>query len=116
MNDILGEDYQSRIVIDNDKPLCVYGVSNTSLNGMHCIYFLGSKDFERSLTLQKQFLKVSRNIIGEWLQTREVLFNYIHKENYRTIRWLKSLGAVIHYDINDGDMVLFTLRKGDANV
>ena len=28
----------------------------------------------------------------------------------------KSLGAVIHYDINDGDMVLFTLRKGDANV
>lgn len=35
VNDILVEDYQSRIVIDNDKPLCVYGVSNTSLNGMH---------------------------------------------------------------------------------
>ena len=29
---------------------------------------------------------------------------------------MAKVGAVIHYDINDGDMVLFTLRKGDANV
>ena len=95
--------------------MCVWGIEHIiKWYALHLL--LGSKDFERSLTLQKQFLKVSKNIIREWLKTRECLFNYIHKENHRTIRWLKSLGAVIHYTINDGDMVLFTLRKGDANV
>ena len=105
VRDICSDDYENHIVIENDVPVAVYGISKKPINGMYC-----------NLKLQKEFLKRSNAIIKEWLSTHECLFNFIHKKNNRSKRWLTSLGAVIHSDITHNGMELFTLRKGDANV
>ena len=116
MRDICSDDYENHIVIENDVPIAVYGISKKPINGMYCIYFLGNKILDTNLKLQKEFLKRSNAIINGWLSTHECLFNFIHKKNNRSKRWLTSLGAVIHSDITHNGMELFTLRKGDANV
>ena len=116
VRDICSDDYENHIVIENDLPIAVYGISKKPINGMYCIYFLGNKVLDTNLKLQKEFLKRSNAIINGWLSTHECLFNFIHKDNNRSKRWLTSLGAVIHSDITHNGMELFILRKGDANV
>lgn len=116
VRDICSDDYENHIVIKGDVPIGVYGISKQPIFGKYCIYFLGNKILERDLQLKKEFLKRSHEIIKAWLEDREYLFNFIHKDNHRSKRWLKSLGAKIHHDVVHDDMEMFTLWKGDFNV
>lgn len=55
VRDICSDDYENHIVIENDVPIAVYGISKKPINGMYCIYFLGNKILDTNLKLQKNF-------------------------------------------------------------
>ena len=112
-SEICKSDYESHVVVEDDVAICVYGIAKEPVNGMYGIYFLGNKVLENDMRWQMRIIKLSNQVIAEWLKTREWLFNYVHTTNIKTKRWLESIGAVIHPTVKVGDLELFTLKKED---
>jgi hypothetical protein len=65
------------------KPIAISGY------GDDCGWMLSTPEIKNH---KKTFLKLSHQMLSEYAQFGDYIYNEIHKENKTTIRWLKRLG------------------------
>lgn len=83
----------SVIVMVNDQPCAMLGmVTQSILTGTGVVWMLGT---DESMNHRKLFLELSPPVINEMLNACPSLFNYVHVDNKKSIRWLKWLGFTI---------------------
>lgn len=87
-----GEQYTAEV--DGDI-VAIFGVAPHSLNRSVGIpWFLGTDAINN---LKREMLKDSSYFVTKWSTEFHLLFNYVHEDNKRSIRWLKWLG----FDVKD---------------
>lgn len=75
------------------RPICLWGVAPASLiNRIGVPWLLGSDDIE---THQVAFLRRSRPMVGEMMETYAVLSNWVDARNRVSMRWLRWLGFTL---------------------
>ena len=103
---------------ENGELLCIMGKSKYIPEAVgRCIYMLGTNallDFD----YQKQLLvKEAHSVIREWVNKHGVLFNAVNSTNYKSIRWLKGLGAIFvpeGVQVDDNVFYQFIITKGSV--
>lgn len=84
---------RSIVVMVNDEPCAMIGlVIQSILTGTGVVWMLGS---DESMNHRKLFLELSPPVIKEMLDVCPMLFNYVHADNKKSIRWLQWLGFTI---------------------
>lgn len=79
----------------DDLPCAVYGLRvESALGGIGVPWMLAT---EGALEHKSEFLKQSPDIVRSMLNICPTLYNYVHAENTKSIRWLKWLG----FDLED---------------
>ena len=70
--------------------LFVMGLARAETPNLGVPWMLSSKDFKPSI----EFIRASKRFIEEdaWVKGIDVLSNYIHEDNTKSIKWLKWLG------------------------
>lgn len=95
-------------------PLCVFGLSNVETSHGRAIWLIGSKELDG---FSKEFLVYSMAILQKWVGEYGNLYNFIHVENKKSARWLKSVGAKFSKKsilVNGEYFRLFSIgRKGE---
>lgn len=72
-------------------PSAVWGIVPDSLLGDSAnVWFLGAPEMSK---IKKTFMRVSRQVIAEFLISFPVLWNHVDARYTKTFRWLKSCGA-----------------------
>jgi len=95
-----GSLYSSTALDEEGTPLVMFGMGTpTMLNGFAKIWMLGSKESERYI---REFLVETREVFKEMFNYANVLYNYVHIDNKKSIRWLRHLGAVFDEPITIG--------------
>tara|TARA_Y100000592_G_C5375204_1_gene270592 strand:+ start:403 stop:840 length:438 start_codon:yes stop_codon:yes gene_type:complete len=80
-----------------DKPICIFGVTDHGPAGQ--IWMLGTDDIRK---VPVEFCKKSKQIVDEYQQQYEVLWNIIDCRNTGNIAWLKWLGFEFGDPFNHG--------------
>lgn len=100
------------MMTNGKKPVCIFGLSKETYEYGRVIWCLGTDDIDKH---KKAFVMYSRNVLTWWRDQYGSLFNYVAAKNVKSIRWLKSMGAVFRSPrpINDnGDLFrLFTIDR-----
>lgn len=105
------EDYENYILYnDANKPMGIFGISRERFSLGHAVWCLLTNEMDTTIGYQRSFVQLSRSVIAAWTEEGKTLFNMIHKENRKSKRWLRSLGAIIQEDVSLGDMQLFIIR------
>lgn len=87
----LGADDLTLTAIDpNGVPFAMFGVGGPKEKGW--IWMLGTKGIEEN---RYDFIKASFRWIQIIIEEYDYVFNYVHKSNENSIKWLKFCGAVI---------------------
>ena len=98
---------------DSGRLMCCWGLQIIESEDKHTyvIWALGTDELER---FKKAFVKEAKEILTRWLDYYGELTNTVAVCNMRSIKWLKSMGAVFENrrKINDVDYIDFYLRKG----
>lgn len=68
------------------KPIAISGY------GDDCGWMLSTPEIEKH---KKTFLKLSFQMLQEYSEFGDYIYNNIHKDNSKTIRWLKRLGFAV---------------------
>lgn len=91
-------------------PLCVFGLTTIGSENGRLIWCIGSNDLDK---YSREFILYSKQIIGKWLETHDLLYNYVSVKNIKSIRWLASVGAAFGepFLINGELFKLFTIRR-----
>lgn len=77
-------------VMQEDAPMCVFGVIPTNLlTGEGIIWLLGTDNVKRHA---RGFLEVSPGCLQKIMATYSHLHNYVDQRNKASIRWLKWMG------------------------
>lgn len=110
------DEYTSYIgFVKNGITIGVFGISNKPISFAdttgYCIWFIGHKEIDTSYSLQKVFLRYSLYFIRKWLNDKPVLFNFIHKDNMKTKRWLNLVGAKISRECIIGNFQSFIVER-----
>lgn len=75
-------------------------------------WMLGTDVVSRS---QRALMRTCRPYIRQMLQAYPTLFNYVHAQNHRAVRWLKCVGFLLHpaepYGPLSAPFHLFTMRS-----
>lgn len=79
------------------KPIAVSGY------GDECGWMLSTAEIENH---KKSFLKLSRQMLSEYAQFGDYIYNNIHIHNEKTIRWLKHLGFTIEGQTSNGFYIM----------
>jgi hypothetical protein len=79
----------SYTVVFKGKPVAMFGLQ-PAVGGQASIWLLGGTGLSQ---MWFSFLRLSRLIIGSFLENYPVLFNFVDASNASTIRWLKWCGA-----------------------
>ena len=72
-------------------PFAIFGVCDMYVDGLRlgAIWMLGSDDIIKYV---RDFVQASSAWVDEFGLDRDLLFNFVHKDNKVHIRWLKKLG------------------------
>lgn len=93
-------------------PVAMYGIVPESLVGEAAnVWFLGTSEMSR---IKKTFVKVSRQVIANFLVQYPVLWNCVDARYVSSIRWLESCGAVFHLTpimLGGVEFYGFTIRR-----
>lgn len=74
----------------NDRPCALFGlVVRDLLTGTGCPWLLGTNDID---LCKRDFIKHTRSGVSEMLEICPRLENYVHVENRKSVRWLKTMG------------------------
>ncbi len=84
--------YNNSYVWDvNDKIVCIYGVTDCG-NKVGVIWFLATDEFDKH---KKELGIRCKKIFKMLIKDYEYIFNYIHVEHKKAIKWVKWLGCTI---------------------
>ena len=101
---------------ERQEPLALFGIIDCQEQG-GMIWCVGTIYLEE---YKKQFVKVSRDIIGGWLMRYKRLFNSVATFNVNSIKWLKSLGAkftkTFIADVSGEEFMFFEIKGERKNV
>ena len=78
------------VLADGDV-MCVFGVNGGN------VWFLNSYDFER---IAFRFVRHCRKYLAQILETRDTIWNYVHEDNAKLIKWLEWCGFDIDGPVN----------------
>lgn len=100
-------DSLSYIGLCDNKPVWAYGINTKPLDGLgYCIWFLGTDAVSEH---RKYFVIKSMETVRQWQKQYGQLWNAVHKNNTKAIRWLKWLGATFTPLEEIDGFFLFTL-------
>lgn len=118
MGGMTESDFSVAVVAQDGTPLTVLGVVRRGIiTGTGTPWLLSSVD---ALQHRRQFLLLSKDVVGEMLEFCPRLENYVHSKNKLSIRWLKWIGFKIHFKDplvikeTDEKFYRFTLEKLDV--
>lgn len=76
---------------DNGDPICMFGVVPLNIiSDKATIWMLGSDGIDR---IKIRFIRNNRKIINELLDVYSHLSNYVSVDNFKSLQWLRWLGA-----------------------
>jgi hypothetical protein len=79
-----------KVAIVDGVPMCIYGVSRAgALSGVGYIWLLGTDEIDKHAV---KFIRGCAIQISEIVKDFNLVENWCHAENKKTIRWLKWLG------------------------
>ena len=80
-------------VDQQDTPLFMCGVSQSPEQpDMGVVWLLASKEIMKH---KRHFLKMSMPIFDDFLKGYKALYNFVHKDNKTSIRWLEWCGCTV---------------------
>ena len=91
---ILQKSHYNYVLYKDDTVLSIFGVRNIE-DGIGMPWFL-SAEIPKSVNCQ--FLKLSKKIVGRFQEKYDILYNYTLYDNMVSHKWLKYLGFQIIYD------------------
>jgi len=105
----------SAVVVVDDEPCVMLGlVVSDILSGMGVTWLLGT---DTALKHKRQFVKLVPQVMNEMLNRCSKLYNWVHSENYESIRWLKRIGFTIEepekYGFNGAMFHKFHIERQD---
>lgn len=107
------ESVEAHTIVLNGTPISMFGVVKHDLMSGDAIFWILSS--EEIYRVSRKLLKNSKKFIDIWLQDNDRLYNYIHADNTRALRWAKFLGAKLElvpkYGVNGEDFYRFTFTK-----
>jgi RimJ/RimL family protein N-acetyltransferase len=93
-------DFEKNIAeaVEKDSPECwsiaadgeIIGIFGVSADD--CVWLVPGKDFDR---ISISFFRKSGAVLAEMLGKREKIWNYVHEDNKKMIRWLEWCGFTI---------------------
>jgi hypothetical protein len=84
---------QGYIISFMEKPFCVFGVANSIDNPKLGVpWALFTNDIDHNKEFRKFVLYVSKDFLTLLSSGYEGLFNYVHEDNRKAIKWLTWLG------------------------
>ncbi|MBE7708063.1 MAG: DUF2833 domain-containing protein [Cyanobacteria bacterium SIG27] len=98
---------------DNDKPLAMGGACLIEIDEYKIakVWLLSTSEIE---FYKKDLYKYVLEKL-EILKTKyDILFNFIYKSNFSSLKWLKRAGFKV-FDLDNSDYKLFYFLKGDIN-
>lgn len=99
-------------VLDDGELVAVFGIADAHHDKVGVPWLLASDTFK----FTKNALNYAKNIFIPYTCSKyDVLFNYVHKDNDSSIRFLKWLGFGVYQPDSDG-MCKFQMIKGGYNV
>ena len=99
-------------VIKDGKLIAVFGIADANHDKTGVPWLLASKDFK----FTKTALSYAKHIFLPYTCAKyDVLFNYVHKDNSDSIKFLKWLGFGVYSPEPDG-MCKFQMIKGGYSV
>lgn len=97
-------------ISNNGKPFAVFGCSAVeNLNDCGIVYLLSTAEIEN-----KKFtiIKNAKKELMEYERKYKLLFNFIHRRNFKMINLLKYLGFnFLHYNLNDNPNTQFFYKR-----
>jgi hypothetical protein len=94
---------------DNKKPLAIGGAKQTKIKKVARVWLLTTNEFNFS---KKKLYKYVIEKIELFKQDFDVLYNFIYKTNFKSLKWLKKC-AFREREIGIQDYKLFYYMKGD---
>lgn len=79
--------------VQNGKPIAIFGICAEQVLGRRATIFMLATDDLNKITIT--FLRRNRKFILYLLSFYDVLENFVHADNKKSILWLKYLGATI---------------------
>jgi len=90
-------------------PIAIYG--KKAMGEKALVWLVGTDDIERH---KKDFYKITRKQIKEYLKEHKVLLNYVYAGNQTSIDWLKKVGALFAepqpFGVFNQDFMYFEMR------
>ncbi len=73
------------------EPVSMFGLTKEGLLDTKAIFWILST--EKVFSMSKRLIRHSREYLDIWLKEYDELYNYIHEDNVKALRWAKFLGA-----------------------
>ena len=73
------------------KVVCLFGVTPFE-DGNNVLWFLATDEFDNH---RKTISKVGKKIFDEVVKDYDYLFNYVHADHTKALRWIKWLGCEV---------------------
>ena len=95
-----------------DEPVAIFGILIVNdLNKTGSPWMLAT---DKMMSRKKDFAAISKEYMAKMAEQFNYLENYVHKENRKSVRWLKWLGFEVHkpipYGISGAPFHKFTMR------
>jgi len=85
-----GKGTQTKTIVNEDKVIGMFGVGDCPhFEEYGVIWLLGSDGIDK---INKQFLKESRRYVNDLHKPYEVIYNWVHPANWKSLKWLQFCG------------------------
>lgn len=97
--------------VENGLVIAVWGVTRSDHGGL--VWMLGSNEM---LKYQRLLLKDTRPWVNEMVKQYGFLYNYVHKDNKKSIKWLVALGfnvelKELEYGVAKAPFYFFNMKQ-----
>lgn len=88
------------VLVDGD-PVCIFGVQPESMLGeVGIVWMLATDDIKK---INKTFIRLSKPVFLDLTKEYETVYNYVHRDNKISLKWLEWLGFDIQPVIKAGN-------------